>query len=90
MVWEGVRLAFERLQQRLVHRREVRATEDVIVGAFTGPAAAPRTLLLGRYDTEGQLRFTGRTTTLPHSAGRARTCLPPAPRASSRAQQAEG
>ncbi|MFE2053684.1 ATP-dependent DNA ligase [Streptomyces sp. NPDC059459] len=58
---------------------KVRATEDAIVGAFTGPAAALRTLLLGRYDAEGRLRFTGRTTTLPQSAGRAvATLLTPA------------
>ncbi|ANB03973.1 hypothetical protein SAM40697_6916 [Streptomyces ambofaciens] len=54
---------------------KVRATEDAIVGAFTGPAAAPRTLLLGRYDTTGRLRFTGRTTTLPQTAGRAVAAL---------------
>ncbi|MEW2267959.1 ATP-dependent DNA ligase [Streptomyces sp. NPDC047853] len=54
---------------------KVRATEDAIVGAFTGPAAAPRTLFLGRYSTEGRLRLTGRTTTLPHSAGRAVSAL---------------
>ncbi|MFH9016388.1 hypothetical protein ACH4C6_34120 [Streptomyces sp. NPDC017943] len=51
---------------------KVCATEDAIVGAFTGSAAAPRTLLLGRYDTDNRLRFTGRTTTLPQSAGRMR------------------
>ncbi|MFD8268518.1 ATP-dependent DNA ligase [Streptomyces althioticus] len=50
---------------------KVRHTEDAIVGACTGPAAAPRTLLLGRYDTAGRLRYIGRTTTLPQTAGRA-------------------
>ncbi|MEU0228184.1 ATP-dependent DNA ligase [Streptomyces sp. NPDC006284] len=54
---------------------KVRATEDAIVGAFTGPAAALRTLLLGRYDAEGRLPFTGHTTTLPQSAGRAVAAL---------------
>lgn len=49
---------------------KVRQTEDAIVGAYTGPAAAPRTLLLGRYDTAGRLRYIGRTTTLPQAAGR--------------------
>ncbi|MGI5397241.1 hypothetical protein [Streptomyces sp. CA-251251] len=45
------------------------------MGAYTGPSAAPRTLLLGRYDTDGRLRFTGRTATLPQSAGRAVAAL---------------
>ncbi|MFG3134273.1 ATP-dependent DNA ligase [Streptomyces tendae] len=50
---------------------KVRATEDAIVGAVTGPASAPRTLLLGRYDTTGRLRYIGRTTTLPRTTGTA-------------------
>jgi hypothetical protein len=49
----------------------VRATEDAVVGAFTGSPAAPRTLLLGRYDTDGRLRYVGRSTALPQTAGRA-------------------
>ncbi|MEU6447489.1 hypothetical protein [Streptomyces sp. NPDC046979] len=40
---------------------KVRATVDAIVGAVTGPPAAPRTLLLGRYDGAGMLRYIGRT-----------------------------
>ncbi|MFF7951782.1 ATP-dependent DNA ligase [Streptomyces griseorubiginosus] len=43
---------------------KVRMTADAIVGAVTGPAAAPRTLLLGRHDRAGRLRYTGRTTPL--------------------------
>ncbi|MEU5046672.1 ATP-dependent DNA ligase [Streptomyces griseorubiginosus] len=35
-----------------------------IVGAVTGPASAPRTLLLGRHDRAGRLRYTGRTAPL--------------------------
>ncbi|WP_079148670.1 ATP-dependent DNA ligase [Streptomyces agglomeratus] len=50
---------------------KVRETEDAVVGAFTGSPAAPRTLLLGRYDTGGRLRYVGRSTTLPQAAGRA-------------------
>ncbi|MDQ0935103.1 ATP-dependent DNA ligase [Streptomyces turgidiscabies] len=50
---------------------KVRETQEAIVGAVTGSLAAPRTLLLGRYDTTGRLRYTGRTTTLPQAAGRA-------------------
>ncbi|MFJ2263501.1 hypothetical protein ACIOKD_35255 [Streptomyces sp. NPDC087844] len=49
---------------------KVRETTEAIVGAITGPATAPRSLLLGRYDTAGRLQYTGRTTTLPRAAGR--------------------
>jgi hypothetical protein len=50
---------------------KIRVTEDAVVGAVTGPATAPRTLLLGRCDTAGRLRYTGRTTTLPRTTGTA-------------------
>ncbi|MFE1206183.1 ATP-dependent DNA ligase [Streptomyces sp. NPDC058762] len=50
---------------------KVRVTEDAVVGAYAGPAAAPRTLLLGRYDAQGRLRYVGRSTTLPQASGRA-------------------
>ncbi|MGW7200832.1 ATP-dependent DNA ligase [Streptomyces chryseus] len=50
---------------------KVRDTEDAVVGAFTGSPAAPRTLLLGRYVSDGRLRYVGRSTTLPKTAGRA-------------------
>ncbi|MDX3370683.1 ATP-dependent DNA ligase [Streptomyces sp. ME02-6987-2C] len=43
---------------------KVRATADAIVGAVTGPVTAPRTLMLGRHDRTGGLRYLGRTTTL--------------------------
>ncbi|MGW0572994.1 ATP-dependent DNA ligase [Streptomyces tauricus] len=49
---------------------KVRETTEAIVGAVTGPTTAPRTLLLGRYDTAGRLQYTGRTTVLPQAAGR--------------------
>jgi len=49
---------------------KVRQTEEAVVGAFTGSAAAPRTLLLGRYDSRGRLRYVGRSTLLPRQAGR--------------------
>jgi hypothetical protein len=48
----------------------VRETHEAIVGAVTGSLRSPRTLLLGRYDTEGRLQYTGRTTTLPQAAAR--------------------
>ncbi|MFE1455937.1 ATP-dependent DNA ligase [Streptomyces sp. NPDC058735] len=51
-------------------KHKVRVTEDAVVGAYTGAAAAPRTLLLGRYDAAGRLRYLGRSTTLPQAAGR--------------------
>ncbi|MFF4845272.1 ATP-dependent DNA ligase [Streptomyces collinus] len=54
---------------------KARETENAIVGAFTGSPAAPRTLLLGRYDTDGRLRYVGRSTTLPQTAGRAVAAL---------------
>ncbi|MFD3821861.1 ATP-dependent DNA ligase [Streptomyces sp. NPDC058625] len=50
---------------------KVRETSEAIIGAVTGPLAAPRTLLLGRYDTQGRLQYVGRTTTLAQAAGAA-------------------
>ncbi|MER7775830.1 hypothetical protein ABTZ21_12580 [Streptomyces sp. NPDC096191] len=48
-----------------IAKYKVRATADAIVGAVTGPPAAPRALLLGRHDGAGVLRYTGRTTARP-------------------------
>jgi hypothetical protein len=42
----------------------VRETTEAIVAAVTGSLAAPSSLLLGRYDNDGRLQYTGRTTTL--------------------------
>ncbi|MEV7817858.1 DUF4238 domain-containing protein [Streptomyces flaveolus] len=64
VVWERGRLAFERLQQ-------APCTTEVIVGAVTGSVAAPRTVLLGRYDAAGRLQYVGRNTALSRAAGRA-------------------
>ncbi|MFD3621682.1 hypothetical protein ACFWWT_42140 [Streptomyces sp. NPDC058676] len=50
---------------------KVRETSEAIVGAITGSLAAPRTLLLGRYDGQGRLQYVGRTTTLAQAAGAA-------------------
>jgi hypothetical protein len=47
------------------------AASEVLVGAVTGSLAAPRTVLLGRYDRAGRLKYTGRSTTLSQAAGRA-------------------
>ncbi|MFH8498897.1 ATP dependent DNA ligase [Streptomyces coeruleorubidus] len=49
--------------------QQVRETTEAIVGAITCSLAAPRTLLLGRYDDHGRLQYTGRTTTLAQAAG---------------------
>jgi hypothetical protein len=62
--WRGfLRLAHLALappaRRRLVPA--VQPLEDqAIVGAVTGPVTVPRTLLLGRYDKGGRLRFAGR------------------------------
>ncbi|MEU3700037.1 ATP-dependent DNA ligase [Streptomyces griseoviridis] len=48
-----------------------RETTEAVVGAVTGPVAAPRTLLLGRLDAAGRLQYTGRTTALARPAGEA-------------------
>ncbi|MEU0189226.1 hypothetical protein ABZ250_05060 [Streptomyces afghaniensis] len=50
---------------------QVRETSEAIVGEITGPLTVPRTLLLGRYDTQGRLQYVGRTTTLAQAAGAA-------------------
>ncbi|WP_329374895.1 ATP-dependent DNA ligase [Streptomyces sp. NBC_01483] len=50
---------------------KVRETSEAIVGAVAGSPAAPRTLLVGRYDTDGRLQYVGRTTTLARAAGAA-------------------
>ncbi|MFJ1975509.1 hypothetical protein ACIO93_43740 [Streptomyces sp. NPDC087903] len=47
---------------------KVRETTEA-VGAITGTLAAPRILLLGRYNDDGRLQYTGRTTTLTQAAG---------------------
>ncbi|MGA5121253.1 ATP-dependent DNA ligase [Streptomyces pseudogriseolus] len=50
---------------------KVRVTAEAVIGAVTGSLAAPRTVLLGRYDAAGRRRYTGRSTTLSQAAGRA-------------------
>ncbi|MFF7953722.1 ATP-dependent DNA ligase [Streptomyces griseorubiginosus] len=52
-----------------------RHTTEAIVGAVTGPLHAPRTLLLGRYDSAGRLQYAGRTTTLTADASTALALL---------------
>ncbi|MFI0141888.1 ATP-dependent DNA ligase [Streptomyces luteogriseus] len=69
-------LVFKRLDEpylpvRSWRKYKVRVTTEAIVGAVTGSLAAPRTVLLGRYDRAGRLRYTGRSTTLSQAAGRA-------------------
>ncbi|MFI1794318.1 ATP-dependent DNA ligase [Streptomyces olivaceoviridis] len=69
-------LCFKRLDEpyrpvRSWLKYEVRVTTGAIVGAVTGSVAASRTVLLGRYDAAGRLRYVGRSTTLSRAAGRA-------------------
>nr|AOE46842.1 polydeoxyribonucleotide synthase [Streptomyces antibioticus] len=70
-------LCFKRLDEPYVRgsrswrKYKVRATTEAIVGAVTGSLTAPRTVLLGRYDAQGRLQYTGRSTTLSQAAGRA-------------------
>ncbi|MER6162728.1 ATP-dependent DNA ligase [Streptomyces sp. NPDC001868] len=72
---EGV--VFKRLNDayrpsvRSWQKYKIRETSEAIVGAITGSLAAPRTLLLGRYDGQGRLQYVGRTTTLAQAAGAA-------------------
>ncbi|MFI7406026.1 hypothetical protein ACIBW9_37110 [Streptomyces sp. NPDC049541] len=47
---------------------KVLETTEAIVGAVTGSLAAPSSLLLGRYDDDGRLQYTGRTTTPTRAA----------------------
>ncbi|MFI8234930.1 ATP-dependent DNA ligase [Streptomyces sp. NPDC085900] len=67
-------LCFKRLDEpyragaRSWTKYKVRETADAIVGAVTGPVTAPSTLLLGRHDRAGRLRYTGRTTALTRAA----------------------
>ncbi|MEU0896779.1 ATP-dependent DNA ligase [Streptomyces massasporeus] len=48
---------------------KTRETTEAIVGGVTGPLTSPRSLLLGRYDAQGRLQYTGRSTTLARAAG---------------------
>ncbi|MFE7765373.1 hypothetical protein [Streptomyces sp. NPDC057438] len=60
---------------------KVRETTEAIVGAVTGSLAAPSSLLLGRYDNDGCLQYTGRTTTLAQTvSSRVAELLAPAQR----------
>jgi hypothetical protein len=70
-------LCFKRLNEpytggaRTWRKYKVRTTTEAIIGAVTGPLQAPRTVLLGRYDTAGRLQYAGRSTTLSTRFGRA-------------------
>ncbi|MDX3314528.1 ATP-dependent DNA ligase [Streptomyces sp. NPDC054884] len=69
-------LCFKRLEESYRggvgswRKYKVRVTTEAVIGAVTGSLAAPRTLLLGRYDRAGRLRYVGRSTTLSRAAGR--------------------
>ncbi|MET9118906.1 ATP-dependent DNA ligase [Streptomyces longwoodensis] len=70
-------LCFKRLNEpysrgaRTWRKYKVRTTTEAIIGAVTGPLQAPRTVLLGRYDTAGRLQYAGGSTTLSARFGRA-------------------
>jgi ATP-dependent DNA ligase len=70
-------LCFKRLAEpyragaRAWGKYKVRVITDAIVGAITGRVTAPSTLLLGRRDHTGALRYTGRTTTLARAVAAA-------------------
>jgi ATP-dependent DNA ligase len=49
---------------------KTRMTTRAIVGGVTGTLARPETVLLGRFDSAGRLRYTGRTGMLPDRASR--------------------
>ncbi|WP_405623795.1 ATP-dependent DNA ligase [Streptomyces sp. NBC_00076] len=78
-------LCFKRLEEPYVggarswRKYKVRVTTEAVIGAVTGSRAAPRTLLLGRYDAAGRLQYVGRSTTLSRAAGRALSDRPAAP-----------
>ncbi|MCX2925102.1 hypothetical protein [Streptomyces sp. NEAU-W12] len=79
VVREEGRLAFERLQSRLRRRGTGAGpaaavwdwapvgleggASEAVVGTVTGSLADPRTLLTDRFDDDGRLQHTGRTTT---------------------------
>lgn len=60
--------------RRAWSKLRARSSTEAIIGAVTGTLRSPSTLLLGRYDTTGRLRYTGRTVPL---AAEARTQLAP-------------
>lgn len=49
----------------------VRDSREAVVGAVTGTPDRPRTVLLGRWDADGRLRYLGRTVPLPTDQARA-------------------
>lgn len=55
-----------------------RATTEAIIGGVTGSIRNPDTLLLGRFDRRGRLRYTGRTHPLTtHQRGELTRLLSP-------------
>ncbi|MGW1596658.1 ATP-dependent DNA ligase [Streptomyces sp. NPDC002343] len=68
-------LCFKRLDESYVRgarswrKYKVRVTTEAVIGAVTGSLAAPRTVVLGRYDAAGRLQYAGRSTALPRAAG---------------------
>ncbi|WP_327335680.1 ATP-dependent DNA ligase [Streptomyces sp. NBC_01324] len=69
-------LVFKRLNQRYLpgqrgwRKYRTRESTEALVGAVAGTRSAPSSLLLGRYDTNGQLMFVGRSTVLSAATSR--------------------
>ncbi|SEG85905.1 ATP-dependent DNA ligase [Actinacidiphila yanglinensis] len=70
-------LVFKRLNQKYAPGRRgwrkyrARASTEAVVGAVSGSIASPATVLLGRLDASGALRYVGRTSVLSRETGRA-------------------
>ncbi|GAA2281967.1 hypothetical protein GCM10010145_61860 [Streptomyces ruber] len=70
-------LVFKRLDEpyrggaRSWRKYKVRVTTEAVIGAVTGSLTAPRTVLLGHYDTAGRFLYIGRSTTLSQTVGHA-------------------
>ncbi|MFB8026832.1 MULTISPECIES: ATP-dependent DNA ligase [unclassified Streptomyces] len=69
-------LVFKRLNQRYLpgqrawRKYRTRESTEALVGAVTGSQSAPSSLLFGRYDGTGRLRFVGRSTVLSAATSR--------------------
>ncbi|MEU5241662.1 ATP-dependent DNA ligase [Streptomyces lydicus] len=52
----------------------IRNTSEAVIGAVTGSLHQPTSVLLGRFDQAGRLRYVGRSTTLPRRLGQTVAC----------------
>lgn len=69
-------LVFKRLDQGYISgkrgwlKHRVRDSAEAVIGAVSGSLTRPRTLLLGRFDSAGQLHYVGRSSVLSQAAAR--------------------